>query len=318
MADDILGYIFDADEIPEQDQFEARLEADPQLRNELEAAREAIAPLACDDVIEPPLGLAARAFENIQHARIVGRSTDYEWAGNASRPRAVDFAVATTILGIAATLVFPAIASMRGDHARVVCAENLRRIGVSLSMYAQKEKNQFPVIATQGPLNMAGSFAMALKSDDLLTDVHDLLCPAANSGIVLVPGLDQYLASREYPPQYERNRKFMSGSYGYALGFRNGDGHLAGYDRSASYTPLVADRPPRPEETLFMNSPNHGDQGQNVLYVDGTVRWLPFSNVNGDDLFHNRHCEVAAGLDAGDVVIGVSEATPLRNTSSNL
>lgn len=316
MADDLLGYLFDASDISEQAEIESRIESETKLRDELDELRQAIAPLALDDVIEPPLGLAARTLENIHLSGSVQRGLESEWANNPSRPRAVDFAVAATILGIAATLVFPAIAGMRGDHARVVCADNLRKMGISLAMYSQREGNHFPVVSTQGPLNNAGSFALALKTDDLVGDVRDLLCPAANNGIVLLPNLDQYLASREHPPLYERNRRFMSGSYGYALGYRASDGRLVGYERPSGYTPVVADRPPRSDETYYLNSPNHGDQGQNVLYADGTVRWLPFSIVAGDDLYHNRNCDVAAGVDATDVVIGVSESTPIPSQSN--
>lgn len=318
MSDDLLGYLFDTLDLEEQKAIEERLEREPALRAELERLRQLTCPLATDDIIEPPLGLAARTVEAIQRGEPIqpipltaSIPTTREWPESAPRMRAVDFVVAASVLGIAAMLVFPAIASLRGDQARILCTEQLRKVGVALAMYAQQESEQLPFVAPSGPTNNAGIFALSLKARELVTDPRTFLCPAAANGIVLLPEPLKYLSDNSAFDR-ERIRMYMSGSYGYMLGY-HANGIHQGFARASDNHPVVADRPPRSDEVHFVNSPNHQDTGQNVLYADGSVRWLPSRIVVYDDIFRNRNCEVAAGVDASDVVIGASEATPYPN-----
>jgi prepilin-type processing-associated H-X9-DG protein len=58
------------------------------------------------------------------------------------------------------------------------------------------------------------------------------------------------------------------------------------------------------------NSINHGGAGQNVLFADGHVQFLPQRTFGEDDIFLNRDRKVAAGLDATDIVLGYSAARP--------
>ncbi|MGL4461685.1 MAG: hypothetical protein ACRC1K_05980, partial [Planctomycetia bacterium] len=116
--------------------------------------------------------------------------------------------------------------------------------------------------------------------------------------------------------------QFLAGSYGYVLGYRDAQGHK-GATRDQPLQPLAADRPPRFGEHGLedvdlseANSPNHQLAGQNVLYVDGSVRWLSGRTVRGDDLFTNANRVVGAGVGAGDAVIGVSEAVPYPTSDS--
>ena len=100
--------------------------------------------------------------------------------------------------------------------------------------------------------------------------------------------------------------------YAYSLGFR--DERSGAYHgpsdnpNSSSQTPIMADRPPA--QGLPHNSINHGGAGQNVLYADGHVKFLTERTHGGDDIFLNRALEVAAGVDAADIVLGYSSARP--------
>lgn len=311
MKEDILGYLFDALDLEEEARIEKRIDQDPEFRKKVEELRRLTLPLAEDDCIEPPKGLAERTLAAIHAANVPASDRVVrEWSAEprtAMRP--IDFAVSACLLGIAAILVFPAIASIRGDHSRILCTDQLRRLGVCLAMYANQENGQFPYIDAEGPMAYAGSFAIQLKARDLMTDEQLLICPSANSSLVKVPAMGEYLAALERPEQVERDRKYMSGSYGYALGFRQSGSHR-GLTTQSDAHPVLSDRPPRQQEIMYVNSPNHQDQGQNVLYAGGNVRWLPSRVYGKDDLFRNNVCQVAAGVGPTDSVIGVSEASP--------
>ena len=132
--------------------------------------------------------------------------------------------------------------------------------------------------------------------------------------MVQVPDQNEFLAALDEPVRTAQLRRHMGGSYGYLLGFVDG-GRFAGFEKSsrqrADQQPVASDRPPRFDEMLSnVNSPNHRGDGQNVLYADGNIRWLPSPRFASDNLFLNNSCTVGAGLNLRDTVIGVSEATP--------
>lgn len=310
MSDDIIGYVFDALEPREQDDIEKRLDVDPAAKLELDRIRGVARLLAEDDHIEAPTGLADRAFANIKAMAAVPPPMA-DWVEPSRRFRMVDIVVAASILLLATTLVFPAVAALRGDQARVGCAAHLRDMGVALAMYADQEHGQLPYVQATGPFNNAGVFSASLKTRDLLTDGKSLLCPSANNGVVLLPDIKQYLnAQKSNPIQAERFRRYMAGNYGYVLGYNEASRHR-GLNQSAGTRPVMSDRPPRDGEEKVGNSPNHLGRGQNVLFLDGGVRWINSCSFGRDeDLFHNRETVVGAGLGIDDTVIGVSESVP--------
>jgi hypothetical protein len=308
--EDLLGYLFDALDVADQERIEQELERDELARARLDELRRVTLLLAEDDHIHPPLGLAASTLSLVQRAEMAAERP--EWSEPRFRLRALDFAVVASILCIAAVLVFPAIATLRGDQSRLVCADRLRQIGVAIAAYADQESGQLPYVAASGPMSNAGSFTVALKARDLIPTLATLLCPSANNGVVLVPEREEVLSAEVDPDrdQIRRLRAHMGGSYGYQLGYDEG-GAYHGRTVGKGQLAIVSDRPPRPDEMIqSTNSPNHHFQGQNVLFADGAVRWLPNPFMGRDNLFLNDSGTVAAGLCASDIVIGVSEATP--------
>ena len=61
-----------------------------------------------------------------------------------------------------------------------------------------------------------------------------------------------------------------------------------------------------------MNSPNHGGVGQNVLYLNGRVRFCTNRTVgvDGDDIYLNKEKQPEAGIDRWDSVLGASGFHP--------
>ncbi|HVJ81690.1 MAG TPA: hypothetical protein VNC50_11520, partial [Planctomycetia bacterium] len=238
-----------------------------------------------------------------------------EWSPPRQRMRFLDFAVVCSVIGIGALLVFPAIATLRGDQARIVCADRLRAVGVALGMYADIESNNLPYVDKTGPLNNAGSFAYALKAKELIGEISMFVCPGADSALVRIPTPEDLQAAESDPARFNSLRRSMSGSFGYLLGYEDGGEYRGRMLRQS--TPVVSDRPPRASEYAgSANSPNHQFQGQNVLFSDGSIRWLTNPTYRGDALFINDAGIAAAGCRSGDAVIGVSEATPYPFLSS--
>src|SRR4051794_10273305 len=103
------------------------------------------------------------------------------------------------------------------------------------------------------------------------------------------------------------------GCYAYSLGYRQPDvdgmDHLyrprLGTDEDEM--PIMADRPPfdGSYKVLAGNSPNHGRDGQNVLFLGGNVKFVPSRRLGtDDDMYLNRNKQVGAGLARDDVVLG--------------
>lgn len=314
--EDLLGYLFDTLEAPDIERIERELEADELARARLEELRRVNRLLAEDDNIDPPMGLAANTLNLVQRQivaddRAAVAVAGKEWGETGSKMRAVDFAVVASVLGLAAVLVLPAIATLRGDQARLACADNMRQLGVAISSYAHTENGHIPFIAPNGMLDNAGAFTVALKERELLGNVRHIICPGSNAGVAIVPSVDELRqAAASDPDRVKTLKRYMGGSYGYLMGFDQ-FGIYYGRSLADKTMPLVADRPPRGEEGISSpNSPNHGYSGQNILFADGSVRWLPSPIWRGENFFINNIGSVAAGLSPYDLVIGLSEAQP--------
>ena len=305
---DLVGYILDAVSDEERQLIEAELERRADLRAELEMIRRNLLPLSLDDDIEPPPGLADRTIAAVHDPVLSAIHHDTFSAG--SSIRLFDVAVACSVLLFGAFVLLPAIASLRGDEGRLVCANQLRQIGTALSSYQVMEQGELPTGDPAGPLNHAGVFALLLRARDLLPEAKVLICPMADSAVVYVPRLTEYLAVPADSVMQQLQRKEMGGSYGYSLGHQV-DGEYAGPAEAGSRAPVLSDRPPREDETNPSgNSPNHGGWGQNVLFADGHVQWHDKPATGKDGLFTNSQGQVGAGLRRSDTCIGVSEAVP--------
>ena len=124
---------------------------------------------------------------------------------------------------------------------------------------------------------------------------------------------DQALAlSKE---EFANQADTLTPCYGYTLGYLDKNGSLHGpqFDsgQDSNVTVLMADSPPA-DPLSGKNSPNHGGKGQNVLFLNGTVKFVPdrAKSFKGDDLYLNKNQKVSAGLDWEDNVVGGSRARP--------
>lgn len=320
----LLGFLLDALAPDEQQQVESELQDNPGLRAELHRLKDGMTRLGLGSPppqIDPPPGLAARTCEYIaaQAARgLVTPAGTVIFHGSERERRFTwsDFVTMAAVVIAAASLFFPALSFSRFQSDIATCQNQLRLIGFGLHEYSDRQPDHsFPGPEAAGPRAAAGIVAPILVSQKL-ADSRRFLCPASSvarhGGSFRVPlpeELDQVVG-----PELKALMRSMGGDYGYNMGYvENGQLVRARDARRSGYV-LAGDAPSnsRPRRA----SGNHRGQGQNVLYEDGRVQFLPRlpSSSIVDDPYHNRDGWVAAGLDRDDAVLGASNDVPMPVT----
>lgn len=306
MRDALIGYLLDALEPRERLDVEQQLASDPDLQRELAALRRCFEPLEhAPKCHEPPAGLATRtcAFVSarVELQRHVAGLQSWRWQ---------DMVVAAGIAVAASLLVFPAVAESRSQARLVACQNHLRSLGAALARFSDLRGGWFPEIPREGPLAVAGSYAVQLREAGLLDEPETLVCPGsplASSGFVPVSRAELELATDDELANLQRR---AGGSYGYSLGYVLDDRYYGGARNTRrSAFPLMSDEP----ADCLSGSSHHGRGGQNVLFEDGHVEFVRSCRLGGcgDHIFQNARGQVGPGIGPDDAVIGASHASPL-------
>lgn len=319
MEDNLVGYLLGSLDADSQRAVEARLAAHPEEQSRLELLRRGLAPLATDaEGPEPPPGLVLQTLARIAEHRCrslpsAPPPSPYQRVSRPRRmPRRSDLLVAAGLLVVIGGLAAPGLLRLWRVYAnRSACANNLRVVWNGLQRYSDFHEGDFPVPDKEGPRSVAGIFVPVLHESGALHLEASLVCPAEEGSPRPVR---HSLASLEDlyhndPEAYGRAVRELAGSYAYSLGYQDGDNLRQLRRDSGDNLPIMADHLP----CGAGNSPNHGGEGQNVLYVGGNVRWATQRNVGvgGDDIYLNRRQETHAGLDRNDTVLGCSDASPM-------
>jgi hypothetical protein len=320
---DLLGFVLRALDRDEQAELAAELEEDSGLREELDQLQTRLEALGLGPRkthFDPPAGLARRTCAAIfDQPTLAPRSKMREAADfgsrNARRMARTDFFVAAAVLACAAAIFFPALLASRFQSEVLACQNRLREIGQGLHEYAAMQPdNSFPRVALTGNRAAAGVYAPVLKSNELVTDKRTFVCP--NSPLARqmdewqLPTLEQL--DQSVDEVLEQLQEDMGGSYGYNLGYVDGDRYSAPHNRNRDNYPLMADVPS--DRYPGRVSGNHGGHGVNMLFESGNVRFMRLlSQTIMDDPFYNREGLVAAGVDPDDVVIAESSARPFTD-----
>jgi hypothetical protein len=319
MDENLVGYLLDALDPETRQQVEAHLASGPEARARLELLRRALEPLAADaEPPEPRPGLALSALARVAEHRCrplpdappplpSQRLTSPSWW----LPRRADLLVAAAVLIVLAGLALPALHHLRQVYHRNTCANNLRMLWASLRSYGELNDRELPRVEKDAPHNVAGIFVPVLHDAGVLSPGTRLVCPGDERQTEPVP---QRVAELE--ALYESNREAffaaarnLAGSYAYTMGYQDGVQLRGLRTDSGDELPVLADRLPG---DAGGNSPNHGGDGQNVLYLGGNVAWCVQRNVgvNLDDIYVNRLNKVRAGLAREDTVLGPSDSSP--------
>lgn len=253
--------------------------------------------------LEPPPGLAARAIERVDKRRKWQAVLDY--APARSRFRVADIGVAAGIFIAGILTLIPAVRQSQISARTAHCASNLRQLGVALIRYATTNET-FPFSAPSPSAPYAGTFAAQLHEQGLLHDTGLLDCPC-NGHSDLPKTLPTFAEIESLEARSPRATPcLLRMDYAYNIGFYRDSELLPLPFGLSGHVPLLADRPVT--NTLghaqIGNSANHGGRGQNVLFVDGRVRFLRSTRYGeDDDIYHNRQAATAPGLDPMDHVL---------------
>jgi prepilin-type processing-associated H-X9-DG protein len=333
MDENLVGYLLQSLDPETQAQVEGYLHTHPEARARLERLRRALDPLAADgdDVAVPP-GLWVRTLAHIAQDRCrkprtlpfpgsyrdlpaAPRPAWSQWLGSGgSWWRRADAIVAAVLLLAATSLVVTWLAQGKINEQRLACQNNLRQFYQSLRAYSDHHDNRFPLVEAHPPRNVAGIFVPILNDAGLLSPAVSVSCGTPPVP-VRAPSLEELEEMRrDRPEEFDSLIHNLAGCYAYTLGYGTTPAFHSGLrSDEGERLPLMADRPEfRDGRVLPRNSPNHGGNGQNVLFVDGSVEFATVRNVgvNRDDIFVNQRGEVAAGRNRFDSVLGASWARP--------
>jgi hypothetical protein len=319
----LIGYLLNALTEREMREVEQYLAEHPEARQTLAQLEAAIAPLAADfERPAPPRGLAVRTLAKIAENICTHQElpSDLPQAPN-TRPapsfpipmwRRVDVLVAACLLLTFVGLSLITLGRMRGPTSAVMLAEcknNLRQFCIALHAYRDMH-GEFPDVSKEAPRDVAGIVVPILAEGGALPSSASIRCPGLGSPLNSHFTLDELRKMSNH--DFEQHSPCLSMCYAYSLGYRdvNGVYHAPADSPKANWSqiPIMADRPPA--EGVLTNSINHAGIGQNVLFADGSVLFMPQRTRGDDDIFINRDKRVAAGLDITDIVLGYSGARP--------
>jgi prepilin-type processing-associated H-X9-DG protein len=323
MDENLVGYLLKALGPDEQRKVEDYLRQHPEAHKRLDQLRQRLDVLGQDaDESDPPAGLWVRALARVaEHkCRTLPAAPPPAARTGAGRAwwRRADLLVAAALLVVVGGLGVVWLAGFGEKRHRVECANNLRRFHQALLAYADKDpEGRFPWVESQPPRNFAGSFVPALNEAGVLPADLSVNCPASEPrrpSSITFAELDDL--RRRQRDEYHDVTRGLGGCYAYALGYQDpaSGSHLGLTRRMDGQLPIMSDAPPcrSGNDVSAGNSPNHGGQGQNVLYVDGHVAFKETRNVglDGDDIFLNADQRCRAGRGPRDTVLGRSDAVP--------
>jgi hypothetical protein len=317
MEQNLVGYLLETLDSEGHHEVETYLRDHPEVNARLDLLRQGLAPLAADaDSIDPPPGLAlatlARIAEHKCRSLPPAPPPSPSQVGGPPRRwfRRADLLVAAVLMVVVGGLCAPWLVRQWDLAQRKACEQNLVTLWKALNTYHENNNGNFPKVQADGPHGGAGIFVPALGDARLLGPEVTVLCPAVGrrqpTRYTLSDLRDLYGSRRE---EFNLVARDLAGSYAYTLGYRLPN-DIAGLRRDdGDLLPIVADRP---GNGGLENSPNHSGEGQNVLFIGGSVRWCPtrYVGIDHDDIYLNKRGQVHAGVDRNDTVLASSDATP--------
>jgi hypothetical protein len=301
---------------PEQElDLRLRLAADARLAAQHEALATVFRALDTQRAAAAPPWLAARVAARVKAAgrppRVVRPARDRAALADAA-PVVLRLGSARDIVAAAAMIMLmvgfavPSLLHMQGRAQRMGCSANLANLGMGMQQYAQTYNASLPFAgwgprASWSPTGDPGAVVMPnrrhvypLLRQAFIVSPRTFVCPA-RGGVPM-------------PPEQVRQRDDFLLSDNVSYAYFNMAGARPSLQDDARL-PIMADDNPMFDDgvPLFsrlgfgdranLNSRAHGGAGQNILSLDGHVRWstTPNAGVNADNIWTLRGVEVYTG-----------------------
>ncbi|MDC0284030.1 hypothetical protein OAK85_01630 [Mariniblastus sp.] len=225
-----------------------------------------------------------------------------------------DVLVGTAFLAIFAGLLFPVISYTRFQSRIAVCDSNLQAFGNGIITYSGANEGRFVAIPRMNHLVSVGHIGPVLKDAGLLEDDSVLACPgiASSRPPVNIPTCEQIEAAQTLT-ELDYYLQNSLGHFGFSMGHQvNGTyqpPRVCGNSiRGVSYVIIAGDRPSA--NMPGRASMNHSSHGQNILFEDGSTRYVVGHSLGEDAIFENDYGIVGPGSHFGDNVIAAAHLRP--------
>ncbi|MDX2147169.1 MAG: hypothetical protein SFZ23_06565 [Planctomycetota bacterium] len=201
-----------------------------------------------------------------------------------SRYRLTDAIAVAAAVVVFSAVVWPMSSALRQGSIRAACQANLQTVAQALGSYAKTYQGSLPVAAASlgggwwdsGTRNSNFTNLTKLASEGF-TELRSLACPGSDSHASVVSRLASGRAeSPEAASDLWPSVETISYSYQVVTGT-----HRPRWGEHSSRVGVMGDRSPVVLRALrneavdpWENSPNHGGYGQEILFADGSARWL--------------------------------------------
>ncbi|MGD9688114.1 MAG: hypothetical protein AB7K52_05960 [Phycisphaerales bacterium] len=211
------------------------------------------------------------------------------------RWRLADFASIAAVLVLGSIILTPLISTARQNQMKAACSSNYSAAGFAFASYAGDFRDSMPLASasTAGtpwwnvgkPEQSNSANLYTLASSGYVSTLDPLTCPSCDAA----PRGECFPGARDWTCIDEV-------SYSFQNLFSTTRPRWQGPERMV----VLADRSPITRGSIknqaqnpFMNSPNHRGSGQNVLFNDGSAKWItdPVS-TSGDNIWLPRDIEV--------------------------
>ena len=210
----------------------------------------------------------------------------------------IELLVVIAIIAILAAMLLPALARAREEARKANCKENCSQIGKAIYAYTQNNGEYYPFVWGAADVaqtnNRATNTSLANLYPVYLYTVNVFKCPSVENKPVATVNIPEN--PNISSPSGDASGAFLGSEYWYSL--RNWTltdysymSDCRVYPSAVSHHAILADKDGTYAHNRDTSTQNH-EQGQNVLFVDGGVRFEQpntCSNNQEDNIFTEAH-----------------------------
>lgn len=334
MHEDLLGYLLGALDPDEMQRVTQWLRDDPDARAQLAKIEQSLKPLQQHaefgsqfDETLPPKDLISRTLNDlpplpVPEAPVIAPMSSAVDTPTGSHRSWFDWAGGAVSIAILLGLLLPAMASGRLEARKFACQDHLHQFGTALTNFVNRsQQSRLPAVSESGPEAFAGVYAVRLKEVGLLEDADLRWCPSRDrpsrtqyASTELSTVVDSAALYRATVNQLKRIQRYAGGHYAYSLGVIDTNGFASPRFESRSSFAVMSDAPRNrtSQGSWDLATMGHGGTGINVLYEDGSVRFVSITSLDDliDHPLRNHLGQGEAGVNVDDASLAPSWRPP--------